>query len=162
MEENTHYFLYRLHNAHPGVVGETMLIVTVAPKSGGGLIGRYHLLTAAHGGKISTGQVTVDQSVLNLVKPEDSVAFCRDETAQFADSEIAQRLLDAEGKFGTASVFSQTRELQPADLTALRSMYVRGQLLGKWTALVSICAAKDLAAIIDAWQRVSPLEVQAM
>ncbi|MDB0544261.1 hypothetical protein LBW62_23875 [Ralstonia solanacearum] len=75
MSNTNPYFLYSLENAHPGVLGETMLIVTVCPNWSDGFVGEYRLLTAAQGGRVSVGQVTFDASLIQNLGIQDSLSF---------------------------------------------------------------------------------------
>lgn len=156
MRNTIPYFLYRLENAHPGVLGETMLIITVNQKPGGEFIGEYRLLTAAQGGHIAVGQVTFDVSLIEGLEIQDPVEFCKDETVKFAYTEVAERLLAAEGKYGAASVFARPCSFVEATIDELRSMYLRGELQGMWGS-VKKCASDELTALVGAWLNITPL-----
>ncbi|MGN7100196.1 hypothetical protein ACTHR6_01190 [Ralstonia holmesii] len=159
MPNTAPYFIYRLENAHPGVLGETMLIVTVDENhsSGDGLIGEYRLLTAAQGGHISIGQVTFGTALIQGLEIQDPVEFCRDETVKFAYTWVAGRLLAAEGQYGAASVFARPCSFVGATVDELRSMYLRGELKGKWGTVIKDCASDDLKARVKLWRSVSTL-----
>lgn len=157
MPNTTPYFLYRLENAHPGVLGETMLIVTVIQNFTGGYVGEYRLLTAAQGGQVTVGQVTFDRTLFQGLGIQDPVDFCNVETVKFAYSEVAERLLTAEGKYGAASVFARASSFVGATIDELRSMYLRGELKGKWGSVTKECASEELTALVRAWRHINPL-----
>ncbi|HDR9482828.1 TPA: hypothetical protein QDC20_003645 [Burkholderia aenigmatica] len=157
MPNSIPFFLYRLENAHPGALGETMLIVTVSQDHGGGFIGEYRLLTAAQGGHVSVGQIAFDASLIQGLEIQDPVGFCKDETAKFAYSKVAEKLLAAEGTYGAASVFARPCSFVDATVSELRSMYLRGELKGKWGSVTKDCASDELRAVVRVWRNVNPL-----
>lgn len=159
MSSSPDYFFFKLQDAHPGVLGETFLIVTVNLDFSGRYIGEYRLLTAAKGGDVTTGQVVFDQSLIAGLAIANPVEFCRDETLKFAYSEVADRLLAAEGTYGAASVFGRPCSFVHATKDELMSLYLRGELRGKWGSVTKDCMSDELTALIRVWRRVTPLAV---